>query len=175
MLVSKLIGPPLMRALVNAPFSVADAGQVSVLTEAEALVSECERSVADAKDFAEAAADLAADLSTCGEELTAAERDATVELLMAAEHSFVRALELVVPRARQNVVRAAERDPSLVPLLQRMTELTGEEFRLYIETFRDLRWTLLALQAEAEPPADGPILSTPAAVDDFFRSLRADP
>ncbi len=175
MLASRFLGTPLTRALVGAPFDVADAGRINRFADLEGLVARSERRVVEAREVAEGAADLARRLSAGLETPTAAERDAAVEVLLAAERSFGESLQQLLPKARQNETDAAEKAPRLLPLLQRMTALMEEEFRLYMEAVRDVRWEVLALQAEAEPSAEGPVLSTPAEVDDFFRSLRAAP
>ena len=172
MLASRFLGPPLTRALVGAPFDVADAGRINRLADLEGIVARSERRVVEAREVAEGAADLARRLSAGLETPTAAEQDAVVEVLLATERSFGESLQQLLPKARQNEAAAAEKAPRLLPLLQRMTTLIEEEFQLYMEAARDLRWALLALQAEAEPPAEDPALSTPAEVDDFFQSLR---
>ncbi len=175
MLASAFLGAPLARALVGAPFDVADASRVNRLADLERLVAGFERRVMEARGVAEGAADLARRLSAGIETPTVAERDAAVEVLLAAERSFGEALQQLLPKARQNETEARKNAPHLLPPLQRMTALMEEEFLLYMEAARDVRWEVLALQAEDEPPADGPILSTPAEVGDFIQSLRTAP
>lgn len=173
MLASEFLGSPLMRALVDVPSDVDDAGRLDNLADIESLLARRERRLMEAQELAAAIADFIQRLRTGVEVPEAAQRDATAELLLAKERSYGEGLQRLLPKCKQNEIRAAENAPVLLPLLQRITALVGEELRLYAEAARDLRWELLALQAEAAPPAGGPVLSTPAEVDDYFRSLRA--
>lgn len=166
MLVNELLGPLLTRA----PLDVADAGRLERLADLEGLVAKHERRLAEAQVLATAVADFIKRLDAGVEVPEAAQRDAAAELLLAKERSYAEGLQRLLPLCKQNEARAAETAPVLLPLFQRITDLVGEELRLSAEMARDLRWALLVLQAEGEPPADGPILSTPAKVHDFFRS-----
>ncbi len=175
MLVSKLLESPLTRALIDAPVEAADAGRLENLADLENLVARHERHLAEAQALATNVVDFVQRLRAGIEAPEAAERDATAELLLANERRYNEGLQRLLPICERNEARAAEKAPILLPLFQRITELVGEDLRLRAEAARDLRWALLALQAEAEPPAEGPALSTPAEVDDFFRCLRNVP
>lgn len=173
MLASRFLGPPLTRALVEASFDVADAGRLDKLADLEGMVARFERRVAEARDVSEGAAGLIRHLQDgSAERPGASELDAAIEVLLAAERSFAESLRSLTAKARQNEAEAAENAPHLLTLMQRMTALIEEEFQLCATAARDLRWAAMVLRAAGEPPADGPVLATPAEVSDFIRSLR---
>lgn len=175
-MLADFFGLPLTRALVEAPFDVADAGHLNGLADAEGLVARFERRLEDAREVAEGAADLIRRVRNDLVEIPAAsERAAIVESLLSSERNLGDSLCRLLQRAKRNEEEATKKAPHLLPLVQRMTLLMEEEFQLYMEAARDVRWELLALEADAEPPADGPVLSTPAALGDFIQSLRFTP
>lgn len=175
MFIDSFLGSQVARAMVGMSFDVADAGRADSVGELEVLVAGFEARVAEARESFAAAADLAGRVRDGHETMPQAERPAAIEVLLGIERTFDETGRLTALRALANENRAAAVAPHLLPLLRRMTGLIGEEMRLHAEAVRDLRWALLELDAAAEPPADGPVLSTPADVGGFLQGLRATP
>ncbi len=175
MFIDSLVGGQVARAVVGMSFDVADAGRSDSVEELEVLVARFEARVGEARDVFAGAVDLAERIRDGREPAPAAERPAMVGMLLRAEMIFAEMGRLVAPRALANESRAAAVAPSLLPLLRRMTGLIEEEIRLHAEATREVRWALLALEAAAEPAADGPVLGTAAEVGSFLQGLRAAP
>lgn len=173
MFIDSLLGGQLARAVVGVSFDVADAGRTDSVGELEHIVAGFEARVAEARETFAAAVDRAARVRE-GREMPEA-GSATIEALLGIERTFAEMGRLTVPRALANEERAAAVAPHLLPLLRRMTGLIEEETRLLAEAVCEVRWALLEREAAAEPPADGPVLATPADVRSFLQGLRAAP
>ena len=173
MLIDSLIGSQVARTMVEVSFDVADAGKADRVDELEVLVARHEARVADARRAFASGADLASRVRDGREPAPEAERSAAIEVLLGVENAFAEMGRLVAERALANERHAAAAAPRFLALLQRMTVLMDEEVRLQAEAARDLRWALLELEAAAEPPADGPVLSSPAELSSFLQGLRA--
>ncbi len=175
MLIDALLGSQVARAMVGVSFDVADAGRADSLGELEVLVAGFKVRVAEARETFAAAADLAERVRDGLETISDAERPPAIEVLLGIERTFAEMGRLVALRALANENRAAGVAPHLLPLLRRMTGLIEDEIRLHAEAVRDVRWALLELEAAAEPPADGPVLASPAELGSFLQGLRAAP
>lgn len=181
MFIDGLLGGQVARAVVGASFDVADAGRADSVEGLDVLVARFEARVAGAREAVAAGVretvastvDLAERFHDGREPMSDARRLATIEMLLRAEKTLAEVGVLLVERAQANELHAAVATPRLLPLLSRMTALVGEEAQLYTEAVRDMRWALLALEAAAEPAADGPVLAGPAELGLFLQGLRA--
>lgn len=169
----RFLGRALADAMAGASFDLADAGGAGRIEQLAALVANAEARVAEARASFAAAADLA-DRVGCGHEpVSEAMRRAAIEVLLGIENSHVGTARLWAERTSLDEHRAARAAPHLLVLLRRMAALLAEAARLHAQAVRDMRWALLEREAAASPPADGPVLASPADVASFLQGLRA--
>jgi hypothetical protein len=88
--------------------------------------------------------------------------DETIDSLLETEEEFKRELLPYVDRARQRQTAASD------SLSSRWIEAILGGLRV----LRDLRWDLMALRAEAEPPGDAPVFDNPQALLEYLKTSR---
>ncbi|HEY4595518.1 MAG TPA: hypothetical protein VIJ02_03895 [Thermoanaerobaculia bacterium] len=85
--------------------------------------------------------------------------DETIDSLLETEEEFKRELLPYVDRARQQQADS---------LSSRWIEAILGGLRV----LRDLRWDLMALRAETEPPGDAPVFDNPRALLEYLKTTR---
>jgi|1185.fasta_scaffold25484_5 hypothetical protein len=88
--------------------------------------------------------------------------DETIDSLLETEEEFKRELLPYVDRARQRQTAASD------SLSSRWIEAILGGLRV----LRDLRWDLMALRAETEPPGDAPVFDNPRALLEYLKTTR---
>lgn len=100
-----------------------------------------------------------------------AEIDLAVEQLLRHEQVLREAWDQTARLCRKLESRARHLRPAIYPLVRQITGAAESWYRPYLRFLRDVRWDIMARQAEGAPDADGPVLVNASDVDAYFRSL----
>jgi hypothetical protein len=99
------------------------------------------------------------------------EIDAAVSELLRQERSLREAWERTVRLCRKIEAKARHLRPTTYPLARQITSTAESWYRPYLRFLRDLRWEIMALQADRVPDATGPIVANASDLDAYFRSM----
>lgn len=99
------------------------------------------------------------------------EIDAAVVILLRRERALQEVWAQSEGVCRKLEARARHVRPATYPLVRQITSAALGWYRPYLTFLRDLRWEIMALQAERAPAATGPLMQDGADVDSYFRSL----
>ena len=174
MLATMFVSPPVGTVQVEASLAVSEARPSRGASELNMILLAAQKRLSDAREVRKAATDLQGRIRAGAEKTVPAQRQATIELLLGIEASLDAARRKLVAKARENEAEAAATAPHLVPILAQFTAATDELFVIYCEACRDLRWELMAKDADEAPPANGPVLSTPDELEHYFDTLDAE-
>jgi hypothetical protein len=97
--------------------------------------------------------------------------DLALSTMLLRERALKEAWAQTGTLCRKLEARARHERPATLPVVHQITNAALRWYRPYLLFLRDLRWEIMALQADAAPDATGPILADPSDVDAYIRSL----
>jgi hypothetical protein len=92
------------------------------------------------------------------------------QLVKRSTDDEVDAWEHTTRLCRKLEAKARSLRPATYPLVRQITGAAESWYRPYLRVLRDLRWDIMALQAE-RVEGQGPVMATASDVDAYFRSL----
>jgi hypothetical protein len=99
------------------------------------------------------------------------EIDLAVDQFLRQEQALREAWEQTMQLCRRLEAKARHFRPATYPLVRQITGAAESWYRPYLRFLRDVRWEIMALQADRAPESDGPVLASASDVDACFRSL----